>query len=170
MLAGSRSYTETVLLFWSTYRYSDGLAAGVIVIESRPQWLAGPAVHSRRPYLAGRFVKKKASIPVGTAALCALRQSRMLIRARTQPLVVPSGSLTSPAVSPAGDREASHCHSATPQLKDIGSYRDAAWLVKRQAVSALPALASPRPCAKWPARTPVPEADRFFEPNGLLNY
>jgi len=33
-----------------------------------PQWLAGrlPAIHSRRPYLAGRFVKKKASIPLGT--------------------------------------------------------------------------------------------------------
>jgi uncharacterized protein len=32
-----------------------------------PQSLAGrlPAIHSRRPYLAGRFVKKKASIPVG---------------------------------------------------------------------------------------------------------
>jgi hypothetical protein len=29
-----------------------------------------------------------------------------------------------------------------PQLKDIGSYRDAAWLMKRQAVSVLPALAS----------------------------
>jgi tetratricopeptide (TPR) repeat protein len=54
-------------------------------------------------------------------------------------LVVPSGPLTSlpfhllvtekPAV-------------AIPQLKDFGSYRDAAWLIKRQAVSVLPALAS----------------------------
>jgi hypothetical protein len=32
--------------------------------------------------------------------------------------------------------------TAIPQLKDIGSYRDAAWLIKRQAVSVLPALAS----------------------------
>ena len=33
-----------------------------------PQWLAGrlPAIHSRRPSLAGRFVTKKASIPLGT--------------------------------------------------------------------------------------------------------
>jgi CHAT domain-containing protein len=54
-------------------------------------------------------------------------------------LVVPSGPLTSlpfhllvtekPAV-------------AIPELKDIGTYRDAAWLVKRQAVSMFPALAS----------------------------
>ena len=33
-----------------------------------PQWLAGrlPAIHSRGPSLAGRFVTKKASIPLGT--------------------------------------------------------------------------------------------------------
>jgi CHAT domain len=54
-------------------------------------------------------------------------------------VVVPSGPLTAlpfhllvtekPAV-------------AVPELKTIGSYRDAAWLIKRQVVSVLPALAS----------------------------
>ncbi len=32
--------------------------------------------------------------------------------------------------------------TAIPQLKDTSSYRDAAWLIKRQAVSVLPSLAS----------------------------
>jgi hypothetical protein len=31
-----------------------------------------------------------------------------------------------------------------PQLKDIGSYRDAAWLVKRQAMSLLPGAGEPQ--------------------------
>jgi CHAT domain-containing protein/Flp pilus assembly protein TadD len=54
-------------------------------------------------------------------------------------LVVPSGPLTSlPFHLLVTEKPA----TAIPQLKDIGSYRDAAWLVKRQAVSVLPALAS----------------------------
>jgi CHAT domain-containing protein len=54
-------------------------------------------------------------------------------------LVVPSGPLTSlPFHLLVTEKPA----NATPQLKDIGSYRDAAWLIKRQAVSVLPALAS----------------------------
>jgi len=54
-------------------------------------------------------------------------------------LVVPSGPLTSlpfhllVTQAPA---------TAVPQLRDIASYRDAAWLIKRQAVSVLPAVAS----------------------------
>src|SRR5215831_6783553 len=54
-------------------------------------------------------------------------------------LVVPAGSLTSlPFHLLVTEKPA----TAIPQLKDIGSYRDAAWLIKRQAVSVLPALAS----------------------------
>ena len=32
--------------------------------------------------------------------------------------------------------------SEIPQLKDIASYRDAAWLIKRQAVTVLPSVTS----------------------------
>jgi CHAT domain-containing protein/tetratricopeptide (TPR) repeat protein len=56
-------------------------------------------------------------------------------------LVVPSGPLTSlPFHLLVTEKPA----TAIPQLKDVGTYRDAAWLVKRQAVSVLPALASLR--------------------------
>jgi tetratricopeptide (TPR) repeat protein len=56
-------------------------------------------------------------------------------------LVVPSGPLTSlPFHLLVTEKPA----TPVPQLKDIGSYRDAAWLIKRQAVSVLPALASLR--------------------------
>jgi tetratricopeptide (TPR) repeat protein len=54
-------------------------------------------------------------------------------------LIVPSGPLTSlPFHLLVTEKPA----AAIPQLKDIASYRDAAWLIKRQAVSVLPALAS----------------------------
>jgi CHAT domain-containing protein/tetratricopeptide (TPR) repeat protein len=54
-------------------------------------------------------------------------------------LIVPTGALTSlPFHLLVTEKPA----AAIPQLKDIGSYRDAAWLIKRQAVSVLPALAS----------------------------
>jgi CHAT domain-containing protein/Tfp pilus assembly protein PilF len=54
-------------------------------------------------------------------------------------LVVPSGPLTSlPFHLLVTEKPA----TAIPQLKDIGSYRDAAWLIKRQAISVLPGLAS----------------------------
>jgi tetratricopeptide (TPR) repeat protein/uncharacterized protein YraI len=54
-------------------------------------------------------------------------------------LVVPTGALTSlPFHLLVTDKPT----TAIPELKDIGSYRDAAWLIKRQAVSVLPALAS----------------------------
>ena len=54
-------------------------------------------------------------------------------------LVVPSGPLTS---LPFHLLVTEKPTAAIPQLKDIASYRDAAWLIKRQAVSVLPALAS----------------------------
>jgi CHAT domain-containing protein len=54
-------------------------------------------------------------------------------------LVVPAGPLTSlPFHLLVTEKPA----TPIPQLKDIGSYRDASWLIKRQAVSVLPALAS----------------------------
>jgi CHAT domain-containing protein/Tfp pilus assembly protein PilF len=54
-------------------------------------------------------------------------------------LIVPAGPLTSlPFHLLVAEKPA----TAIPQLKDIGSYRDAAWLIKRQAVSVLPAIAS----------------------------
>jgi hypothetical protein len=54
-------------------------------------------------------------------------------------LVVPAGPLTSlPFHLLVTEKPA----TGSPQLKDIGSYRDAAWLIKRQGVSVLPALAS----------------------------
>jgi CHAT domain-containing protein/Tfp pilus assembly protein PilF len=54
-------------------------------------------------------------------------------------LVVPAGPLTSlPFHLLVTEKPA----TPVPQLKDIGSYRDAAWLIKRQAESVLPALAS----------------------------
>jgi CHAT domain-containing protein len=59
--------------------------------------------------------------------------------------------------------------TATPQLKDIGSYRDAAWLIKRQAVSLLPALASLKALRQVARRDPgarplVGFADPVFDP------
>jgi tetratricopeptide (TPR) repeat protein len=54
-------------------------------------------------------------------------------------VIVPAGPLTSlPFHLLVTEKPA----TAIPQLKDIASYRDAAWLIKRQAVSVLPALAS----------------------------
>ena len=54
-------------------------------------------------------------------------------------LVVPSGPLTALPFHLLVTEKPS---AAIPELKDIGAYRDAAWLIKRQAVSVLPALAS----------------------------
>jgi CHAT domain-containing protein len=59
--------------------------------------------------------------------------------------------------------------TAILQLKDIGSYRDAAWLVKRQAVSVLPALASLKALRQAARREPgtkpmVGFGDPVFDP------
>jgi CHAT domain-containing protein len=59
--------------------------------------------------------------------------------------------------------------TAIPQLKDIGSYRDAAWLLKRQAVSVLPALASLKALRQVVSRDPgarplVGFGDPVFDP------
>jgi CHAT domain-containing protein len=56
-------------------------------------------------------------------------------------LIVPAGPLTALPFHLLVTEKPS---TAIPQLKDIGSYRDAAWLIKRHAVSVLPALASLR--------------------------
>ena len=62
-----------------------------------------------------------------------------LVKDKANLLVVPSGALTSlpfhllVTQTPA---------TAVPALKDIANYRDAAWLLKRQAVSVLPSVAS----------------------------
>jgi CHAT domain-containing protein len=62
-----------------------------------------------------------------------------LIKDARHVLVVPSGPLTSlPFRLLVTEKPA----TAIPQLKDIGSYLDAAWLIKRHAVSVLPTLAS----------------------------
>jgi CHAT domain-containing protein len=89
-----------------------------------------------------------------------------LIKDAHHVLVVPSGPLTSlpfhllvtekPAV-------------AIPQLKDIGSYRDVAWLIKRQSVSVLPALASLKGLRQVTRRDPgarpmVGFGDPVFDP------
>jgi CHAT domain len=62
-----------------------------------------------------------------------------LIKDAHQVLVVPSGPLTS---LPFHLLVTEKPTAAIPQLKDISSYRNAAWLIKRQAVSVLPAVAS----------------------------
>jgi CHAT domain-containing protein len=81
-------------------------------------------------------------------------------------LVVPSGPLTSlPFHLLVTEKPA----TAIPQLRDIASYRDAAWLVKRQAVSVLPALASLKALRQVARRDPgtkplVGFADPVFDP------
>lgn len=62
-----------------------------------------------------------------------------LIRAKRHVMVVPSGPLTTlPFHLLVTDKPA----LARPELKDIAVYRDAAWLIKRQAVTVLPSVAS----------------------------
>jgi hypothetical protein len=81
-------------------------------------------------------------------------------------LVVPSGPLTSlPFHLLVTEKPA----TPIPQLKDIGSYRDAAWLMKRQAVSVLPALASLKALRQVTRREPgarpmVGFGDPVFDP------
>jgi CHAT domain-containing protein len=81
-------------------------------------------------------------------------------------LVVPAGPLTSlPFHLLVTEKPA----AAIPQLKDIRSYRDAAWLIKRQAVSVLPALASLKALRRVAGRGPgtkplVGFADPVFDP------
>jgi CHAT domain-containing protein/tetratricopeptide (TPR) repeat protein len=81
-------------------------------------------------------------------------------------LVVPSGPLTSlPFHLLVTEKPA----TPIPQLKDIGSYRDAAWLIKRQAVSVLPALASLKVLRQVARRDPgakplVGFGDPVFDP------
>jgi CHAT domain-containing protein len=81
-------------------------------------------------------------------------------------LVVPSGSLTSlPFHLLVTEKPA----AAVPQLKDIASYREAAWLIKRQAVSVLPALSSLKALRQVARRDPamrplVGFADPVFDP------
>jgi tetratricopeptide (TPR) repeat protein/CHAT domain-containing protein len=81
-------------------------------------------------------------------------------------MVVPAGPLTSlPFHLLVTEKPA----TPIPQLKDIGSYRDAAWLIKRQAVSMLPALASLKALRQVARRNPgakplVGFGDPVFDP------
>jgi CHAT domain-containing protein/tetratricopeptide (TPR) repeat protein len=62
-----------------------------------------------------------------------------LIKGKQQLIVVPTGALTSlPFQLLVTETPA----TPVPSLKDIATYRDAAWLFKRQAVSVLPSVAS----------------------------
>jgi CHAT domain-containing protein len=62
-----------------------------------------------------------------------------LIKNKANLFVVPTGALTAlPFHLLVTEKPA----TALPQLKDIATYRDAAWLMKRQAVSVLPSVAS----------------------------
>jgi CHAT domain-containing protein/Tfp pilus assembly protein PilF len=89
-----------------------------------------------------------------------------VVKDARQVLVVPSGPLTSlPFHLLVTEKPA----TAIPQLKDIGSYRDAAWLIKRQAVSVLPALASLKALRQVTRRDPgarplVGFGDPVFDP------
>jgi CHAT domain-containing protein len=81
-------------------------------------------------------------------------------------LVVPSGPLTALPFHLLVTEKAA---TAIPQLKDIGTYRDAAWLIKRQAVSILPALASLKALRQVSRRDPgtkplVGFGDPVFDP------
>jgi tetratricopeptide (TPR) repeat protein/CHAT domain-containing protein len=81
-------------------------------------------------------------------------------------LIVPSGPLTS---LPFHLLVTEKPTTAIPQLKDIGAYRDAAWLIKRQAVSVLPALASLKALREVSGRDPgarplVGFGDPVFDP------
>src|SRR5262249_25453689 len=62
-----------------------------------------------------------------------------LIKDKRHLIVVPSGALTSLPFHLLLTQKPA---SAAPALKDIASYRDAPWLIKRQAVSVMPAVAS----------------------------
>lgn len=62
-----------------------------------------------------------------------------LIKGKRHVMVVPSGSLTAlPFHLLVTDKPS----VARPEIKDIASYRDAAWLIKRQAVTVLPSVSS----------------------------
>jgi CHAT domain-containing protein len=81
-------------------------------------------------------------------------------------LVVPAGPLTS---LPFHLLVIEKPVTAIPQLRDIGSYRDVAWLIKRQAVSVLPALASLKASRQVAHRDPsarpmVGFGDPVFDP------
>jgi tetratricopeptide (TPR) repeat protein len=81
-------------------------------------------------------------------------------------VIVPAGPLTSlPFHLLVTEKPA----TPIPQLKDIASYRDAAWLIKRQAASVLPALASLKALRQVARRDPgakpmVGFGDPVFDP------
>jgi CHAT domain-containing protein len=89
-----------------------------------------------------------------------------LVKREHHLLVVPAGPLTSlPFHLLVTEKPA----AAIPHLKDIASYRDAAWLIKRQAVSVLPALSSLKALRQAARRDPgakplVGFADPVFDP------
>jgi CHAT domain-containing protein len=89
-----------------------------------------------------------------------------VVRNARRVLVVPAGALTSlPFHLLVTEKPA----AAIPQLKDIGFCRDAAWLIKRQAVSVLPALSSLKALRQVSHRVPgarpmVGFGDPLFDP------
>jgi tetratricopeptide (TPR) repeat protein/CHAT domain-containing protein len=91
-------------------------------------------------------------------------------------LVVPAGPLTS---LPFHLLVTQRPPTAIPQLEDIGFYRDAAWLIRRQAVSVLPALVSlkalRRVAGQDPGTKPLvgfgdPVFDSAVQANALAEY
>jgi CHAT domain-containing protein/tetratricopeptide (TPR) repeat protein len=89
-----------------------------------------------------------------------------LVKDKEHLLIVPSGPLTAlPFHLLVTEKPA----IAIPDLKDIGSYRDAAWLIKRHTVSVLPALASLKALRRVASREPgakplVGFGDPVFDP------
>jgi CHAT domain-containing protein/Tfp pilus assembly protein PilF len=73
-----------------------------------------------------------------------------LIKDKPHLIVVPSGALTS---LPFHLLVMAKPATAVPQLEDIAAYREAAWLLKRQAVSVLPAVSSLRALRLFAGKT-----------------
>ncbi len=89
-----------------------------------------------------------------------------LVKNKRHLLVVPSGALTS---LPFHLLVTEQPKTAVPLLEDIPAYRDAAWLIKRQAVSVLPSVASLRALrgfarASSAAKPMVGFGDPVFDP------
>ncbi|BAM87295.1 conserved hypothetical protein [Bradyrhizobium oligotrophicum S58] len=89
-----------------------------------------------------------------------------LVGSKQHVLVVPSGPLTT---LPFHLLVTAKPPIAKPDLKDIGVYRDVAWLIKRQAVTVLPSVSSLEALRASTARQPAAKAmigfgDPIFDP------
>jgi CHAT domain-containing protein len=89
-----------------------------------------------------------------------------LVKDKAHLLVVPTGALTAlPFHLLVTERPS----TAIPQFEDVGSYRDAAWLIRRQAVSVLPSVSSLKALRRVAGRDPgarplVGFGDPVFDP------